>query len=83
MKQSIYREWHSEWVQPWIHYVPLSLQMDELEKLAHWLLETKEGQKQAEAIASASTRVVHESLRDIDAKVYFYRLFIEYASIGI
>lgn len=29
-KQTLFREWHSEWLKPWVHYVPLSQEGDDL-----------------------------------------------------
>lgn len=28
-KMAIFREWHAEWLKPWVHYIPLSLVGDE------------------------------------------------------
>ncbi|KAF2637174.1 hypothetical protein P280DRAFT_458292 [Massarina eburnea CBS 473.64] len=35
-KMSIFREWHQEWLIPWVHYVPMSLIGDEHLDLVHW-----------------------------------------------
>jgi hypothetical protein len=35
-KMAIFREWHQEWLRPWVHYVPLSLIGDEHLDLVHW-----------------------------------------------
>jgi hypothetical protein len=35
-KMSIFREWHSEWLKPWVHYVPMSLRGDEHLDLVRW-----------------------------------------------
>ncbi|KAF3006732.1 capsule-associated protein CAP1 [Curvularia kusanoi] len=35
-KMSIFREWHAEWLKPWVHYVPLSLKGDEHLDLVRW-----------------------------------------------
>jgi hypothetical protein len=35
-KMSIFREWHSEWLKPWVHYIPLSLRGDEHLDLVAW-----------------------------------------------
>ncbi|KAF1938575.1 hypothetical protein EJ02DRAFT_410175 [Clathrospora elynae] len=35
-KMSIFREWHAEWLRPWVHYIPLSLRGDEHVDLVAW-----------------------------------------------
>lgn len=35
-KMSVFREWHAEWLRPWVHYVPLSLRGDEHLDLVRW-----------------------------------------------
>ncbi|KAF2791010.1 glycosyltransferase family 90 protein [Melanomma pulvis-pyrius CBS 109.77] len=35
-KMAIFREWHQEWLLPWVHYVPLSLIGDEHLDLVRW-----------------------------------------------
>jgi hypothetical protein len=35
-KMAIFREWHSEWLKPWVHYIPLSLKGDEHLDLVRW-----------------------------------------------
>lgn len=35
-KMSIFREWHAEWLKPWVHYIPMSLKGDEHLDLVRW-----------------------------------------------
>ncbi|KAL6709316.1 hypothetical protein ACN47E_001723 [Coniothyrium glycines] len=35
-KMAVFREWHSEWLKPWVHYIPLSLTGDEHLDLIKW-----------------------------------------------
>jgi hypothetical protein len=35
-KMAIFREWHSEWLRPWVHFVPLTLVGDEHLDLVRW-----------------------------------------------
>ncbi|KAL5115402.1 hypothetical protein ACEQ8H_006702 [Pleosporales sp. CAS-2024a] len=35
-KMAIFREWHAEWLKPWVHYIPLSLRGDEHLDLVRW-----------------------------------------------
>ncbi|CAI9636886.1 glycosyltransferase family 90 protein [Alternaria burnsii] len=35
-KMALFREWHAEWLRPWVHYIPLSLRGDEHLDLVRW-----------------------------------------------
>ena len=35
-KMAMFREWHQEWLRPWVHYIPISLIGDEHIDLVHW-----------------------------------------------
>ena len=35
-KMALFREWHTEWLRPWVHYVPISLKGDEHLDLIKW-----------------------------------------------
>lgn len=35
-KMAVFREWHAEWLKPWVHYIPLSLKGDEHLDLIRW-----------------------------------------------
>ncbi|KAJ4304791.1 hypothetical protein N0V90_000319 [Kalmusia sp. IMI 367209] len=40
-KMAVFREWHQEWLVPWVHYVPLSLIGDEHLDLVRWFSGTE------------------------------------------
>jgi hypothetical protein len=40
-KMALFREWHAEWLRPWVHYIPLSLRGDEHLDLVRWFSGTK------------------------------------------
>ncbi|KAH4927377.1 hypothetical protein HBI26_130190 [Parastagonospora nodorum] len=44
-KMAVFREWHTEWLKPWVHYIPLSLRGDEHLDLVRWFSgdENKQG----------------------------------------
>jgi hypothetical protein len=81
IKHTIYQEWHDDRIIPWLHYVPLSLHMDELPRLLAWLLNTDEGQAAAEEIAQEGRQWAEKALRPIDVTLYYYRVLLEYAPI--
>ncbi|KAI4960849.1 hypothetical protein J4E86_002475 [Alternaria arbusti] len=40
-KMALFREWHAEWLRPWVHYIPLSLRGDEHLDLVRWFSGTQ------------------------------------------
>ena len=81
LKQTIFREWHDERLFPWLHYVPVSLQMEELPEIMRYLALTKDGGVIAKTIADKSRAWARTALRREDAAVYMYRLLLEYARV--
>jgi len=43
LKQTLFKEWHDDRLVPWVHYVPVSLEMKELPKTMRYLVMTKKG----------------------------------------
>ncbi|PLW53264.1 hypothetical protein PCANC_07467 [Puccinia coronata f. sp. avenae] len=43
VKQTIYREYYSDWMVPWVHYIPLSVEGDELYNLWTYFLGKDDG----------------------------------------
>lgn len=82
LKQTVFREWHDERLVPWLHYVPISTGMEELPEVVRYLATTEEGQEIAKVIAEKGREVHNTSLRRVDAVIYMYRLFLEYARVS-
>ncbi|KAF1918958.1 hypothetical protein BDU57DRAFT_511748 [Ampelomyces quisqualis] len=96
-KMAIFREWHAEWLKPWVHYIPLSLRGDEHLDLVNWFSGDKsegpakgpnksgngdsEGEKTARNIAQRSTDWHDKVLRNVDFEAWFFRLLLEYGRI--
>ena len=81
LKMTILREWHDERLVPWVHYVPVSVSMEELPELVSYFSLTEEGQKKAREIAEAGRKWYFEALRKEDMAVYVYRLLLELARL--
>lgn len=80
-KMAIFREWHMEWLKPWVHYVPLSLKGDEwLESVRYFSQETS-GKKEAERLATEGSQWAEKVLRNDDLEVWFFRLLLEYGRL--
>ncbi|PNS13811.1 hypothetical protein CAC42_3304 [Sphaceloma murrayae] len=82
LKQTIFREWHDERLVPWVHYVPVSVGMEELPETVRYLALTTEGNAIAREIAEMGREWYGKVLRKEDAAIYLYRLLLEYARVS-
>ncbi|KAL8854862.1 MAG: hypothetical protein Q9221_000368 [Calogaya cf. arnoldii] len=80
-KMAVFREWHEEWLQPWIHYVPLSLKGDEYLESVRYFEEEAIGKLQARRMADASSEWAKQALRNEDLEVWMFRLLLEYGRL--
>lgn len=76
-KMAIFREWHEEWLRPWVHYIPLSMKGDEYLESVRYFREEETGKLQAPHIANASREWAGTVLRNNDLEVWFFRLLLE------
>jgi Glycosyl transferase family 90 len=79
--QELFKEWHDDRLVPWLHFVPISLSMDELPETTRYLLDDPEGKIVAASIAGASRDWSRRVLREGDATAAYFRLFLEYARL--
>lgn len=80
-KMAIFREWHSEILKPWVHYIPLSLRGDEWLESIRYLLGEREGKLMGEKVARGSTEWANKVLRSEDMEVWLFRLLLEYGRV--
>ncbi|KAF3912524.1 hypothetical protein ABW20_dc0108177 [Dactylellina cionopaga] len=78
-KQTLVEQWHDDRLLPWVHYVPVTIGLDEIEDLVTFF--STQGARQAEEIAAESTSWMQAALRPIDMTIYEYRLLLEYAAL--
>ncbi|KAF2225533.1 hypothetical protein BDZ85DRAFT_257651 [Elsinoe ampelina] len=81
LKQTIFREWHDERLVPWVHYIPVSVGLEELPETVRYLALTTEGSSVAREVAGRGREWHGRVLRREDAAIYLYRLFLEYARV--
>jgi hypothetical protein len=81
LKQTVFREWHDERLQPWLHYVPISLGMEELPEVVRYLSVEDEGQQLAALLAAQGREWSLRALRPVDQAIYLYRLMLELARL--
>lgn len=77
LKQTVLREWHDERLVPWVHYVPVSMSMEELPEIVAFLTETRLGRERARRIGEQGRRWMDEGMRVEDRAVYVLRLLLE------
>jgi hypothetical protein len=77
LKQTIFREWHDDRLIPWVHFVPVSLGLEELPELVRFLVEEEEGRALAEELAAKGREWAMRCLRELDQMIYFWRLALE------
>ncbi|KAG0648289.1 Beta-1, partial [Hyphodiscus hymeniophilus] len=80
-KMAIFREWHEEWLKPWVHYIPLSLKGDEWVEAVRWFAGETVGKKEAERLAVQGREWAGKVLRNDDLEVWFFRLLLEYGRL--
>ena len=78
-KMAVFREWHDEWIKPWVHYIPLSLKGDEWVEAVRWFAAEPAGKIAAEKLAIQGREWAAKVLRNDDLEVWFFRLLLEYA----
>lgn len=77
-KMALFREWHEEWLRPWVHYIPLSLRGDEYVESVRYFKEEEAGKIQGPKIANQGRDWAGRVLRNEDLEVWLFRLLIEW-----
>ncbi|KAH7023613.1 hypothetical protein EDB80DRAFT_698122 [Ilyonectria destructans] len=80
-KHAVFREWHAEWLKPWAHYVPLSIQGDDWLETVRFF-DAEANALETERIASASRAWADKTVRPVDMEAWFFRLLLEYARVS-
>ena len=76
-KMAVFREWHEEYLKPWVHYIPLSLRGDEWVEAVRWFAGEAVGKKEAERLAVQGRQWAEKVLRNDDLEVWLFRLLLE------
>ncbi|UZJ55675.1 hypothetical protein CBS101457_004995 [Exobasidium rhododendri] len=82
-KQTLWGEWHDDRLVPWLHYVPIEvdLKRHDIPLYLDWFVNDAKGQRYAELISRESRKWSAKSLRSIDLTIYYFRLLIELEDI--
>lgn len=76
-KLAVFREWHEEWLVPWVHFVPLSMELEEVPEVMRYFEMEKEGKVAIRRIAEEGRKWAKAVLRKEDFEVWFFRLLLE------
>lgn len=77
LKMALFREWHDEWIRPWVHYVPLSMKGLEYMESVRYFADEAEGQRQGRQMAQSGREWAAQVLRNDDLEAWLFRLLIE------
>ncbi|BGO91104.1 hypothetical protein NBRC10512_005802 [Rhodotorula toruloides] len=86
LKSTIFPEWYSDRIQPWVHYVPVKTDYtDLLPIIAFFKGSPYDGSgghdELAEKVASAGKQWTEQNWRWVDMQAYLLRLLLEYARV--
>ncbi|KAI4122724.1 MAG: hypothetical protein LQ338_005655 [Usnochroma carphineum] len=81
LKQGVFREFGDQWIQPWVHYVPISMDAAELPEVMRFLSQTAEGQMIAERIAEEGREWAGRALREVDLQLAAGRAILEWGRL--
>jgi hypothetical protein len=76
-KLAVFREWHLEWLRPWAHYIPLSLQGEDWLESVRFFGDGASGGEEAERLAMQGREWSGKVLRNVDLEAWFFRLLLE------
>jgi hypothetical protein len=77
VKQILLRKWHDDRLISWVHYILVSLGMEELPELVSWLTWNERGQAKASQVAERGREWFSKGLREIDMNIYVYGLLLK------
>jgi hypothetical protein len=81
LKQTLFEEWHDDRLVPWVHYIPVSMNMHELPEVVRWLALTPEGHRAAEEMAGRGREWRERSLGSEHRRIWLWRCVLEYARV--
>ncbi|GAA6063633.1 hypothetical protein JCM10212_002594, partial [Sporobolomyces blumeae] len=85
LKSTIFPEWYSGMIQPWLHYVPISTDYRDLWTVMAFFKGDENGKgahdQIAKEIAYAGKAWAEKHWRWVDMEIYMWRVLLEYARI--
>ncbi|CAG8139250.1 unnamed protein product [Penicillium nalgiovense] len=80
-KLTFFRGWHENILFPWVHYVPLSKDGNEIAEIVRFFGQDPTGREIARTIGEEGQSWAAKTLRNEDMDVYMFRLMLEYARV--
>ena len=77
LKSTLYREWHDDYLIPWVHYVPISIGLEELGETVRFLTTDPRGHAVGERIAKQGQAWANAVLRKEDMGLVMVRILME------
>ncbi|KXT11646.1 hypothetical protein AC579_7036 [Pseudocercospora musae] len=81
LKQTVFREWHDDRLIAWLHYVPISIHMEELPEVVRYFVEEEEGRELAQELAMKGREWAQKALTTEEQFIYLYRTILEVARL--
>ena len=78
-KSSVLTEFWSHWLKPYVHYIPVEIDLSDLEQKVRWAIENDE---KAREIMENGRRFVYEYLRDEQQECYLELLLLEISRLS-
>ncbi|GAA5832497.1 hypothetical protein JCM11251_001347 [Rhodosporidiobolus azoricus] len=89
LKSTIFPEWYSDRIQPWVHYIPVKLDYSDLLPILAFFIgsplpadiragRTGAHDELAEQVATEGKRWAQQFWREVDMQAYLWRLLLEY-----
>ncbi|RAK92988.1 hypothetical protein BO79DRAFT_272381 [Aspergillus costaricaensis CBS 115574] len=82
LKQTLFREWHDERLWPWVHYIPVSLRMEEVPEVVRYFTSSEEGRERAGSIARNGKEWFGRAFKKVDLGVWVWRVLLEVGRVG-
>jgi hypothetical protein len=77
-KCAMFREWHDEWLWPWVHYIPLGLDGSDWFETVRYFALDEMGREEGRKIAAEGRDWARKVLRTEDMEAWVFRLLLEY-----
>ncbi|WVR06184.1 hypothetical protein IAU60_003214 [Kwoniella sp. DSM 27419] len=86
IKSTIYPEWMSDWMTPWVHYIPCKIDYSDLYDIMSFFAGPPDGRQGghdelAQQIAEQGKKFGEEHWRWEDMQAYMFRLILEYSRL--
>ncbi|KAH7037047.1 uncharacterized protein B0I36DRAFT_313206 [Microdochium trichocladiopsis] len=81
IKSTLFAEWHDDRLLPWLHFVPTSIENQDLLAILHYFTRDERGDKTAQFIAEQGAAWASRVLRREDMLLYVWRVLLEFARV--